>query len=78
MQIIWCCIPQGIKLVIAVLFAPAYGRYSVIDIDLLIAGGCRGADTLAVWAARQCSIRYIEYPAEWERFGKNAGVCFYT
>jgi len=44
-----------------------------LDIDLLIAGGCRGADTLAVRAARQCGIRYIEYPADWKRFGKSAG-----
>jgi hypothetical protein len=44
-----------------------------LDIDLLIAGGCRGADTLAVLAARQCGIRFIEYPADWQRFGKSAG-----
>ena len=44
-----------------------------LDIDLLIAGGCRGADTLAVRAACQCGIRYIEYPADWKRFGKSAG-----
>ena len=44
-----------------------------LDIDLLIAGGCRGADTLAVRAARQCDIRYVEYPADWQRFGKSAG-----
>ncbi len=46
---------------------------SSLDIDLLIAGACRGADTLAVRAARQCGIRYIEYPADWQRFGKSAG-----
>ncbi|HEY9059684.1 MAG TPA: DUF2493 domain-containing protein [Pseudobacteroides sp.] len=44
-----------------------------LDIDLLIAGGCRGADTLAVRAARQCGISFIEYPADWQRFGKSAG-----
>ncbi len=44
-----------------------------IDIDLVIAGGCRGADTLAVRAASQCGIRYVEYPADWQRFGKSAG-----
>jgi len=46
---------------------------SSLDIDLLISGACRGADTLAVRAARQCGIRYIEYPADWQRFGKSAG-----
>ncbi|KNY30543.1 DUF2493 domain-containing protein [Pseudobacteroides cellulosolvens] len=44
-----------------------------LNIDLLIAGGCRGADTLAVRAARQCGVRFIEYPADWQRFGKSAG-----
>ncbi len=44
-----------------------------LDIDLLIVGGCRGADTLAVRAARQCGIMFIEYPADWKRFGKSAG-----
>ncbi len=46
---------------------------SSLDIDLLIAGACRGADTLAVRAARQCGIRYVEYLADWEKFGKSAG-----
>ncbi len=46
---------------------------SSLDIDLIIAGACRGADTLAVRAARQCGIRYIEYPADWQKFGKSAG-----
>jgi len=46
---------------------------SSLDIDLLVSGACRGADTLAVRAARQCGIRYIEYPADWQRFGKSAG-----
>jgi hypothetical protein len=46
---------------------------SNLNIDLLISGACRGADTLAVRAARQCGIRYIEYPADWQRFGKSAG-----
>ncbi|HEY9063253.1 MAG TPA: DUF2493 domain-containing protein [Pseudobacteroides sp.] len=44
-----------------------------IDIDLVIAGGCRGADTLAVRVARQCGVKYIEYLADWKRFGKSAG-----
>ncbi len=44
-----------------------------LDIDLLITGGCRGADTLAARATRQCDIRYVEYPADWQRFGKSAG-----
>jgi hypothetical protein len=32
-----------------------------------------GANTLAVRTAYQCGIRYIEYPAELQRFGISAG-----
>jgi hypothetical protein len=46
---------------------------SGIDVSLVIAGGCRGADTLAVRAALECGFRYVEYPADWQRFGKSAG-----
>ncbi|WP_152966102.1 hypothetical protein [Pseudobacteroides cellulosolvens] len=28
---------------------------------------------MAVRAARQCGIKYIEYPADWQRFGESAG-----
>jgi hypothetical protein len=44
-----------------------------LDVSLVIAGGCRGADTLAVLAARECGFRYVEYPADWQRFGRSAG-----
>lgn len=44
-----------------------------LNVKLVISGACRGADSLAVKAARTCGIPYVEFPAEWERFGKSAG-----
>ena len=39
----------------------------------VIAGGCRGADSLAATAARACGYPFREFPADWQRFGKAAG-----
>lgn len=40
---------------------------------VIISGGCRGADALAVRAARACGLPYREYPAQWEQYGRAAG-----
>ena len=40
---------------------------------VIIAGGARGADTLAKIWARSNSIDYEEYRAEWEKYDKAAG-----
>lgn len=44
-----------------------------LNVVLVIAGGCRGADYLAVKAAQECGFPYIEFPADWKKFGKAAG-----
>jgi hypothetical protein len=44
-----------------------------LNATLVIAGACRGADLLAVKAAKACSIPYVEFPADWQKFGKAAG-----
>jgi len=44
-----------------------------LNVELVIAGACRGADSLAVKAARACGIPYVEFPADWQTFGKAAG-----
>ncbi|MBA4319413.1 MAG: hypothetical protein C0412_13515 [Flavobacterium sp.] len=41
---------------------------------VIISGGARGADTLAVKAAIECGLPFREYPAEWDKYGKKAGV----
>ena len=40
---------------------------------VIIAGGARGADTLAVKAAGACGFLFREYPAQWEKYGRKAG-----
>jgi hypothetical protein len=44
-----------------------------IEVSQLLAGGCRGADTLAVRAARALGYPFLEFPADWQKFGKAAG-----
>ena len=44
-----------------------------LDVGFVISGGCRGADCLAVKAAKACSFPYVEFPADWQKFGKAAG-----
>ena len=42
-------------------------------VSLVLAGGCRGADTLAACAAQACGYPFREFPADWQKFGKAAG-----
>ncbi len=47
----------------------------VLPTDLeIISGGARGADKLAGEYAFQNRITYVEYPADWERDGRAAGM----
>ena len=39
----------------------------------IISGGARGADYLAKIYAQNQNIKYIEFPAEWDKYGKSAG-----
>jgi hypothetical protein len=41
---------------------------------LVIEGGARGADSLARWAAERLGVPVREFPADWARFGRRAGV----
>jgi YspA, cpYpsA-related SLOG family len=45
-----------------------------MDISLVISGGCRGADTLSVAVAKYYGIPFLEFPANWNKFGKSAGI----
>ncbi len=44
-----------------------------LDVGFVISGGCRGADHLAVKAARACGFPYVEFSADWQKLGKAAG-----
>jgi hypothetical protein len=41
---------------------------------IVIHGGARGADTLAGDAARELGFEVWEYPAQWDKYGKSAGL----
>ena len=43
-------------------------------ITQVIIGGARGADRLGIRWALSHSVRLRGFPADWERFGKSAGV----
>lgn len=45
-----------------------------MDISLVISGGCRGADALSVAVAKYLNIPFVEFPANWKKFGKSAGI----
>lgn len=39
----------------------------------IISGGARGVDRLAAGYAAAKGIEFVEYPAEWDKYGKRAG-----
>jgi YspA, cpYpsA-related SLOG family len=45
-----------------------------MDISLVISGACRGADSLSVAVAKCYGIPFVEFPADWNKYGKSAGV----
>lgn len=40
---------------------------------VVISGGARGADTHARKACEKHGIDFIEFPAQWDKFGRSAG-----
>ena len=54
-------------------YAKVYQCLKSLDVSLVIAGGCRGADALAIRAAKACGYPFREFPADWQKFGKAAG-----
>ena len=41
--------------------------------EVVIHGGCRGADLMAGEVARSLGLAIEEYPAQWHRYGRGAG-----
>lgn len=41
--------------------------------DIIIHGGCRGADVLSGDAAKDAGYNVVVYHADWKRYGKSAG-----
>ena len=44
-----------------------------INFDIIISGGALGVDSMAARYANDNNINYIEYPAEWNKYGNKAG-----
>jgi hypothetical protein len=42
--------------------------------SIVVSGACRGADKLSTKAANLLELVVIEYPADWNKYGKSAGV----
>ena len=41
--------------------------------DTIVSGGAKGADSLAKLLSEDIGCKYIEYPAQWDKYGKSAG-----
>jgi hypothetical protein len=46
---------------------------SNIEVDLIISGGARGADTLAIEYAKERKLPWHVEEADWTKYGKSAG-----
>lgn len=42
--------------------------------DTVVSGGSMGPDRAAVHQAMHCKVGYKVYPAEWDKYGRSAGV----
>lgn len=40
----------------------------------IISGGAKGADSFAEIFASICKYKFIKFPAEWDKYGKQAGI----
>ncbi len=45
-----------------------------IDIELIISGGARGADSLAERYAKEHDIQTLIFRPDWEKYGRKAGI----
>lgn len=53
-------------------FFKAFGIHS-IDIEI-ISGGARGADKIGEQFAKKYNIKLTVFPAQWDKYGKSAGI----
>lgn len=43
------------------------------DDATVVSGGAKGIDTIAVASAKERGLETVEFPAEWDKYGKGAG-----
>lgn len=72
-------------LIIAIVGSRSFSDYNIaksyldkklkdINISKIISGGAIGADTIANAYAKERNINFQEYPADWDKYGKSAGI----
>ena len=50
-----------------------FNLISLTDESEIVSGGARGTDAMAKQLAKERNIKYTEFPADWEKYGKKAG-----
>jgi hypothetical protein len=48
--------------------------YNMNDIEVIIEGECRGADILGKKIAQELNLPLLQFPADWVRYGRAAGI----
>lgn len=56
------------------LFLGDFARELTEEVDVILSGSARGADQCGEDVAQRCGIPVERYPAEWDKYGKTAGV----
>lgn len=51
-----------------------YVREQLADDDVVVSGGARGVDRAAESEARRRGLQVLIFPAEWDKYGKSAGM----
>ena len=49
------------------------GEIFYIALDEIVSGGARGSDAIGKRLAEKYGIKYTEFPADWDKYGKSAG-----
>lgn len=50
-----------------------FSKFDLSEIDTIVSGGARGADTLAEKFAHENNLLLIVKEAEWDKYGRSAG-----
>lgn len=66
---------------IAIVGSRSFNDYSLMksecsfidENDTIVSGGAKGADSLAKRLSHNIGCKYLEYPAQWDLYGKSAG-----
>lgn len=51
-----------------------FNKYFLSKYSIIVSGGANGADALGKQLASEYKMDYVEFPADWNKFGVSAGV----